>query len=271
MDYSIHDAVKAGFNKIVIIIRRDIEKDFREVIGNRIEKNLEGTGVTVTYAFQDFSDLPEGFVCPPDRQKPWGTGHAVLSVRDIVKEPFCVINADDYYGTQCFRDMHDFLVHKEGLAMAGFVLGNTLSDNGGVTRGVCRMDQDCNLLEIQETKGIEKGDGCAVADGKTLPLDALVSMNMWGMPESFMASLEEGFVTFLQNIAAGDVKSEYLLPIYIGDLLKENKVHVQVLPTPDVWFGVTYREDKDSVKSAIRDLIHKGRYKEALYSDLKRG
>lgn len=212
MDYSIHDALEAGFNKIVFIIRRDLEKDFKEIIGNRIEKIAE-----VAYAYQELGDLPEGFTCPQERTKPWGTGQAVLACKGIVNEPFAVINADDYYGKDPFVKLHDYLVQEhpaqngvQQISMAGFVLGNTLSDNGGVTRGICSTDADGRLLGITETSNIVKtGTGAAVRteEGDTpVDTDSLVSMNMWGLQPEFIDILEEKFIEFLREIPEGDVK-----------------------------------------------------------------
>ena len=256
MDYSIHDALEAGFNKVVFIIRKDLEKDFKEVIGNRISKITE-----VEYAFQELDDLPAGFAKPEGRTKPWGTGQAVLACKGLVKEPFAVINADDYYGKDPFVKLHDYLVQEHDvdevmpISMAGFVLGNTLSDNGGVTRGVCVVDENGNLTGVNETKNIVK----------ELDVKDLVSMNMWGLQPEFIDLLEKGFVEFLSAQKEGDVKGEYLLPIYIDELLHAGKAEVKVLPTDAEWFGVTYQEDKASVTEAFRKLIADGVYSEKLY------
>ncbi len=271
MDYSIHDALEAGFNKVVFIIRKDLEKDFKEVIGNRISKITE-----VEYAFQELDDLPAGFAKPEGRTKPWGTGQAVLACKGLVKEPFAVINADDYYGKDPFVKLHDYLVQEHDvdevmpISMAGFVLGNTLSDNGGVTRGVCVVDENGNLTGVNETKNIVKtaeGAGVEKEDGTVDPIDknSLVSMNMWGLQPEFIDLLEKGFVEFLSAQKEGDVKGEYLLPIYIDELLHAGKAEVKVLPTDAEWFGVTYQEDKASVTEAFRKLIADGVYSEKLY------
>ena len=271
MDYSIHDALEAGFNKVVFIIRKDLEKDFKEVIGNRISKITE-----VEYAFQELDDLSAGFAKPEGRTKPWGTGQAVLACKGLVKEPFAVINADDYYGKDPFVKLHDYLVQEHDvdevmpISMAGFVLGNTLSDNGGVTRGVCVVDENGNLTGVNETKNIVKtteGAGVEKEDGTVDPIDknSLVSMNMWGLQPEFIDLLEKGFVEFLSAQKEGDVKGEYLLPIYIDELLHAGKAEVKVLPTDAEWFGVTYQEDKASVTEAFRKLIADGVYSEKLY------
>lgn len=272
MDYTIHDAIEAGFNKIVFIIRRDIEADFREVIGNRIEAVCAAHGVEVGYAFQALDALPEGFRVPEGRGKPWGTGHAVLSAKELIREPFAVLNADDYYGKEAFVKIHDFLVSQAKdtrFCMAGFVLKNTLSENGGVTRGICQVDADCNLTDVVETSDIVKtADGAAV-NGIAVDPNAYVSMNMWGLTPEFMDILETGFHAFLSSDAAQNpLKAEYLLPIYIGRLLREGKASVKVLETNDKWFGVTYQEDKPQVVASFRELIEKGLYQEDLYSDL---
>lgn len=261
MDYSIHDALEAGFNKIIFIIRRDIEADFKEVIGNRIEQLCE-----VEYAYQALDSLPEGFSLPEGRTKPWGTGQAVLACKGILKEPFAVINADDYYGKEAFVKVHDFLVEhtntQQEYCMAGFVLGNTLSDNGGVTRGICRMDENGFLCDVTETHDIVKdGAGAKVSStGETVDVSSLVSMNMWGLTPEFLDTLDAGFTEFLGALTPEDSKAEYLLPTIIGGLLEERKVTVQVLKTEDKWFGVTYAEDKQSVADSFAELIRNGVY-----------
>lgn len=273
MDYSIYDALKAGFDKIVFIIRRDLEEDFREVIGNRIEKVAR-----VEYAFQELGDLPEGFSVPEGRKKPWGTGQAVLSIKGLVDGPFLVINADDYYGKEGFQKIHDYMVNhmkEDGdvydMCMGGFILRNTLSDNGTVTRGVCTLDGDGSLKEVTETYEIRmEADGSMKAqDEQGNPVqvnpDQHVSMNMWGLPAAFLKELEKGFPEFLENLKEGDIKSEYLLPKIIDKLVKAGKARVEVLETKDKWFGVTYKEDKETVVEAICSLIAEGAYPERLY------
>ena len=278
MDYSIHDAMEAGFDKIVFIIRKDIEEAFREAIGERIGKICAKQGVEVAYAYQDREDLPTGVTCPAERTKPWGTGQAVLACREILHEPFAVINADDYYGKEAFVKLHNFLTQytleqADALCMAGFILKNTLSDNGSVTRGVCETNADGYLTAVHETSNIVKvPDGAAVdEDGTLTPINAesYVSMNMWGLTPEFMKCLEDGFVEFFENTPAEKLlKAEYLLPIYIDELLQNCKVSVKVLDSHDKWFGVTYKEDKESVMAAFKKLIADGVYKEELFSDL---
>lgn len=271
MDYSIHDAKEAGFNKVVFIIRKDIFKEFEEIIGNRIKEQID-----VEYVFQELDDLPEGFEVPEGRTKPWGTGQAVLCCKDVVKEPFVIINADDYYGKEAFVKLHDFLVSGEDLGreftmgMGGFILKNTLSDNGTVTRGVSVVDENGLLSQVHETTGIEMGeDGQIKCDSKEVqewisPEDK-VSMNMWaGYPE-FLDFLAEDFKDFLVNVEEGDLKSEYLLPNIVDKLLKEERANVKVLETQDRWFGVTYKEDKETVQDAFRELIADGVYAEMLW------
>lgn len=272
MDYSIHDAMEAGFNKVIFIIRRDLEKDFKEIIGHRIEKLLP-----VEYAYQELEDLPAGYEVTPGRTKPWGTGQAVLSVKGMVDGPFLVINADDYYGREGFRRIHDYMVERMDsqseiydICMGGFVLSNTLSDNGTVTRGVCQVDGDGILTNVTETYNIQmKEDGLHATDENGAPVTISpsqpVSMNMWGLPASFIQELEEGFPVFLDSLKEGDIKSEYLLPKIIDNLVQNKKARVTVLDTPDKWFGVTYREDKQAVTDAIRGLIRSGIYKEKLF------
>ena len=262
MDYSIHDAMEAGFNKVIFIIRRDLEKDFKEIIGHRIEKLLP-----VEYAYQELEDLPAGYEVTPGRTKPWGTGQAVLSVKGMVDGPFLVINADDYYGREGFRRIHDYMAeHMDSqseiydICMGGFVLSNTLSDNGTVTRGVCQVDEEGYLTNVTETYNIQmKEDGLHATDESGAPVTISpsqpVSMNMWGLPASFVQELEKGFPVFLDNLKEGDIKSEYLLPKIINNLVQNKKARVTVLDTPDKWFGVTYREDKQAVADAIRGLI----------------
>lgn len=272
MDYSIHDAMEAGFNKVIFIIRRDLEKDFKEIIGHRIEKLLP-----VEYAYQELEDLPAGYEVTPGRTKPWGTGQAVLSVKGMVDGPFLVINADDYYGREGFRRIHDYMAeHMDSqseiydICMGGFVLSNTLSDNGTVTRGVCQVDEEGYLTNVTETYNIQmKEDGLHATDESGAPVtispSQTVSMNMWGLPASFVQELEKGFPVFLDNLKEGDIKSEYLLPKIINNLVQNKKARVTVLDTPDKWFGVTYREDKQAVADAIRGLIQSGVYKEKLF------
>lgn len=272
MDYSIHDAMEAGFNKVIFIIRRDLEKDFKEIIGHRIEKLLP-----VEYAYQELQDLPAGYEVTPGRTKPWGTGQAVLSVKGMVDGPFLVINADDYYGREGFRRIHDYMAeHMDSqseiydICMGGFVLSNTLSDNGTVTRGVCQVDGDGFLTNVTETYNIQmKEDGLHATDESGAPVTISpsqpVSMNMWGLPTSFIQELEKGFPVFLDSLKEGDIKSEYLLPKIIDNLVQNKKARVTVLDTPDKWFGVTYREDKQAVTDAIRGLIESGVYEEKLF------
>ncbi len=262
MDYSIHDALEAGFNKIVFIIRKDLEKDFKEIIGNRIEKLCR-----VEYAFQELDLLPDGFTDSWGRTKPWGTGQAIIACKDLINEPFAIINADDYYGKEAFRKVHDFLMSAEPKKYcgAGFILKNTLSENGGVTRGVCKVDADMKLIDIVETKDIIKtADGVTSAGGPIDP-DSYVSMNMWGVTPEYIGILERGFADFLTKLAPDDVKSEFLIPIYMDELIKSGEVSVTMLETNDKWFGVTYKEDKESVVDSFKELYAKGVYKENLY------
>ena len=271
MDYSIHDAIEAGFSKVVFIIRRDLDEDFRRIIGDRISKVVE-----VAYAYQAMDDLREGFSVPEGRKKPWGTGQAVLAARDVISEPFAVINADDYYGKEGFKLLYNVLTADdasegdiEKIYMAGFVLKNTLSDNGGVTRGICRRDEEGNLIGIDETKDIVKnGEGAAVqTDNGLVEVDpeSLVSMNMWGFSQSFVKELEKGFPEFLKTIEGNELKAEYLLPIIVDDMLSNGRAVVKVLRTDDQWFGVTYKEDKAFVKESFEKLVNAGVYKSPLF------
>ena len=266
MDYSIRDAKEAGFNKVVFIIRKDIFEEFEEIIGSRIKDQID-----VEYVFQELDDLPEGFEVPEGRTKPWGTGQAVLCCKDVVKEPFVIINADDYYGKEAFVKLHDFLVSGEDLGreftmgMAGFILKNTLSDNGTVTRGVSVVDENGLLSQVHETTGIMMGeDGkikCDLPDVQEwISPEDKVSMNMWAAYPEFLEFLAEDFKTFLSEVEEGDLKKEYLLPNIVDKLLKEGRANVKVLETQDRWFGVTYQEDKEAVQKAFAELIKEGVY-----------
>lgn len=273
MDYSIHDAMEAGFDKVIFIIRKDLEKDFKEIIGNRIEKLIP-----VEYAYQEIGNLPEGYEVTPGRTKPWGTGQAVLTIKGMVDCPFLVINADDYYGKEGFCRIHDYMVNEMDessdiydICMGGFVLANTLSENGAVTRGVCQVEEGGILKTVTETYDIRMTkEGLKAADDKGNPVavdpNQHVSMNMWGLPASFLDELEAGFPKFLDGIKPGDIKAEYLLPQIIDNLVQSGKAKVRVLDTPDKWFGVTYKEDKQAVVDAIRGLVDAGVYKEKLFS-----
>jgi choline kinase len=275
MDYSIYDALEAGFNKIVFIIRKDLEKDFKEIIGNRIEKIAR-----VKYAYQELDNLPNGFIKPNYRTKPWGTGHALLCAKDVIHDPFVVINADDYYGKEGFVKIHDYLVKQMNsdaecldICMAGFQLGNTLSENGGVTRGICEIKTDGTLTRVTETYEIKvQTKFTKFATGKTesgtfvdLSLEQNVSMNMWGLSPAFIKELENGFPLFLSSIKEGDGKAEYLLPKIVDQLIQTGKAKVKVLETHDNWFGVTYKEDKPFVSSAVKKLVVEGAYPHHLY------
>ncbi|SUO03475.1 UTP-glucose-1-phosphate uridylyltransferase [Faecalicoccus pleomorphus] len=283
MDYSIHDAIQAGFNKIIFVIRKDIEEDFKERIGNRVETIAQKMHVEIGYVFQDIHDIPEGFTFPNERTKPWGTGQAVLAAKELIHEPFAVINADDYYGKEAFQKLHDWLIidHEDtAYAMAGFILKNTLSDNGGVTRGVCKVEEGhTHVMDVVETSNIVKVVEDGVLKAKTndteLDINSYVSMNFWGFPAkvgqdpAFLDVLEKHFITFFkEDVINNPLKAEYLLPTLIGSLLRENKCTVKVLETHDKWFGVTYKEDKPEVVKSFKKLIEEGVYSTDLYSDL---
>ncbi|SCI84098.1 UDP-N-acetylglucosamine diphosphorylase/glucosamine-1-phosphate N-acetyltransferase [uncultured Roseburia sp.] len=266
IDYSIYDALEAGFDKIVFIIRKDLKKDFCDIIGKRIEKICK-----VEYVFQELDDLPKGFEKPVDRSKPWGTGQAVLCCKDIVHEPFAVINADDYYGKEAFKKVYQYLIKnsnsKRKYCMSGFILDNTLSENGTVTRGICKVDQEDMLIKINETSGIRRDDNGIIkdGDGNVIQSGTHVSMNMWGVTPEFIDILEQGFKDFLGSVGENDLKAEYLLPTVIGDLLGKGEISVKVLETRDKWFGVTYQEDKQTVINAFRGLVENETYKSPLY------
>ncbi|MGI6211831.1 MAG: nucleotidyltransferase family protein [Anaerovoracaceae bacterium] len=303
IDYSIHDAVKAGFRKIVLIISREIERDFEEIFGKRMRHILAKYGVEVDVVFQEMDDIPEGASVPEGRVKPWGTGQAVLACRDVIREPFLVINADDYYGETAFIQGHAFLKECAGpdessasnaveiaagriphpaplnLCMAGYVLKNTMSRHGGVTRGVCSMDRNGYLKSITETHELRMEGGMArgwyeTPDGQkvpcSIPPDATVSMNMWGLTPEFIHLLEKEFERFFRDIRrkGTELTEEFILPTIIGHLLEKGRVRVKVLNTGDKWFGMTFREDAEAVKEEIRDLIASGVYAEELFSDL---
>lgn len=269
MDYSIYDAKRAGFDKVVFIIRKDIEKDFKEVVGDRISKVID-----VEYVYQQLENIPDGVSAPQGRTKPWGTGHAVLMCKDVVKEPFAVINADDFYGEQSFRIIHDELANpthsggKYNFCMAGFKLGNTLSENGTVTRGIC-VEEGGILKSVYETSGIEYSDGILKYNRGDCPaeatVDSRVSMNMWGLTPRFFDELEPRFEKFIKGLAQDDVKSEFLLPKVVDELIHEGIAEVKVLETDGKWFGVTYKEDKPGVVSSIKRLICEGAYPENLW------
>lgn len=269
MDYSIYDAMEAGFDKVVFVIRKDLEKDFKEIIGKRIENQVH-----VEYAYQELDDIPDKYKGKfKDRKKPWGTGQAILCCKEVVHEPFLVINADDYYGKQAYTEAISYLTGNKdsgqlSACMVGFVLKNTLSENGGVTRGVCKVDENRMLTEISETHNIEKtAEGAQVREGESctsIDVESEVSMNMWGLTPEIFPVLENGFYTFLEQAKEEDDKAEYLLPTIIGGLLNEDKIKVKVLQSEDKWFGVTYKEDKEAVIHAIKELITQGIYGEQL-------
>ena len=268
MDYSAYAAKKAGFSKIIFIIRKDLEEDFVKIVGNRVAEQIN-----VEYVFQELTDLPEGFSVPEGRIKPWGTGQAILSVKDAIHEPFAVVNADDYYGEEGFKKIHDFLIsqtessEKYNISMVGFQLGNTLSENGSVTRGVCKVNAEHKLVDILETSGIHREKGKIVSDieGQELTDETPVSMNMWGFMPDFLNELEDRFVEFLSQIKGNEMKAEFLLPMIVGDLINENKAEVTVLSSKDKWFGVTYKEDKEYVVKSFEDLVKQGVYPEKLF------
>ena len=271
MDYSIRDAMEAGFNHVVFVIRRQLADEFKQIIGDRVAGIVD-----VDYAYQGISDVPEPYAERfAQRTKPWGTGQAILACRDLVDGPFLVINADDYYGREAYVKAADMLEKVSGkdkgltVGMISFILGKTLSDNGSVTRGICALNPDGTLNSICETKNIvktEEGAGVQTDEG-IVPLDvnAPVSMNMWVFPQSFMSVLKERFDQFLSALSPEDLKSEYLLPILIGQMLEEGSVLVQVETSQDQWFGMTYQEDVPAVKEAIRKMVDAGIYPESLY------
>lgn len=274
IDFSIYDAICAGFEKVIFIIKKEIEKDFKEVIGKRISKQIE-----VEYVYQDICNLPKGYPIPEGRVKPWGTGHAILSCKSVVDGSFAVINADDYYGRDAFKKIYEQLSQMEDdqkyqYTMVGYQLYNTLTENGHVARGVCTIDEKQRLLGIHERTKIEKHENKAEYtedDGKTwkeLPESTIVSMNMWGFTNSILTELENRFGAFLdKELGSNPLKCEYFLPSVVDDLLKEDKAEVTVLSSQDRWYGVTYKEDKEMVVKAIQKLKDKGLYPEKLWEE----
>lgn len=256
LDYSVYDAMNAGFNKVAFVIKKEIEHDFRELVGKRIEKKID-----VSYAFQELDKLPYGFSVPADRTKPWGTGHAVLCCKDIVDQPFAAINADDFYGPSAYKQINNYLsISNNDYCMVGFRLKNTLTDNGTVSRGICKTDENSYLRDINEITNIIN---CTYEneDGKIISLDpdTVVSMNMWGFTPDLFDYLEDGFERFLKE-KINIPKSEYFLPSQIDELIKNGKKQAKVLIAEDKWFGMTYKEDKPVLKAAIDEMTALGRY-----------
>lgn len=272
IDFSIFDAKRAGFKKVVFIIKHEIEKDFKEMVGNHIARYMD-----VEYVYQQLDNLPEGYSVPEGRVKPWGTGHAILSCMDTVKEPFAVINADDYYGVHAFQKIYDYLSQarddeKYRYAMVGYILENTLTENGHVARGVCTCDEKGMLAGIHERTHIEKR-GVETQymedDGKTwvtIPEGSTVSMNMWGFTPSILQELKKRFMEFLDTEAKKNpMKAEYFLPFVVDELIQEGKATAKVLKTSDRWYGVTYKEDKQMVMDAIQKMKDDGIYPDKLW------
>lgn len=273
IDYSIYDARRAGFEKVIFVIKRELEEDFRRLVGDRIAR-----GIQVEYAFQELDDLPAGYAVPAGRKKPWGTTHAVLAARDLIRGPFAVINSDDYYGPEAFRLIYDFLSTQDEAAvpqryaMVSYLLGNTVTDNGSVARGVCRVGEDGLLREVVEHTRIEKdgSDARSTLDGGEtwvpLPGSTPVSMNFWGFQRSFVDEGEARFPEFLDRILVENPeKGEFYLPLLVSRLIGEGKAQVRVLPSEDKWYGVTYREDKPGVVAALADMTARGLYPENLW------
>lgn len=271
LHYSIYDAMRAGFKRVIFLIKHEIEKDFRSIVGDPVARHME-----VHYAFQQLDTLPEGYTVPEGRQKPWGTGHAVLCCRDLIDAPFCVINADDYYGPSAFKSAYDFLAkaeddEKKRYMMVGYLLKNTVTANGHVARGICEVSKDGYLLTVTETTHIISCcDGVLTTDDEItytkLPGDTLVSMNMWGFTPSLLETLSREFPVFLDRAAKENpLKSEFFLPSVVSAMLAKNEASVQVLPSLDKWYGVTYREDKPDVMLAITDMTNLGKYPRPLW------
>ena len=261
IDFSVYDAIRAGYNKVVFIIREDFEKQFKEKISNKYQDKIK-----VEIVYQDLHDLPNSFSCPKDRSKPWGTGHAILAARNVISEPFAAINGDDFYGRESFKIISDhYSSVNSGFAMAAFQLDKTLSDYGSVSRGICEQNLN-QLVTVVETHGIKKSSAGNIECDRDISLlgNELVSMNMWGFMPSIFDHLEKMFNEFLdENIS--DLKSEFLIPSVVNDLIEKNIEKVQVLKTRSTWFGVTYIEDKPFVKNQIKELIQTGIYPEKLF------
>lgn len=264
MEYSIHDAIRAGFDKIVFIIKPEMEQTVRALCGDRIAKQVE-----VAYAFQTYDSIPAFYTIPADRVKPFGTVHAVLSAKDVVHEPFAVLNADDYYGVTAFKTMYDALVNlkdEHEACMVGYKLKNTVSENGTVTRGLCAMDEQGNLTQVKETYKIAPCPDGTIRDlqsegeGVILDPEVLVSMNFWGFTPWIFEAGQAYFESFLRALAPDNIKGECLLPIMVDDLMQQKQLRVQLLSTDAVWFGITYKEDKASVQADIRALHERGIY-----------
>ena len=273
LDYTVYDAHRAGFDTVIFVIKPEIEKDFREKAGDRIAKVMD-----VKYVFQRPDDLPEGYTVPEGREKPWGTAQAVLAARDVVDGPFAVINADDYYGPEGFEEIYNYLIHHPDTpgmyeyAMVGYLLKNTVTENGSVARGVCTETASGYLHSVVERTKIMKGDRCPMYtedDGLTwhdLCEDDIVSMNLWGFQKSYLEEAWAGFPAFLDKaLAENPLKAEYYLPTVVSNLLSQHKARVKVLRSNDKWYGVTYKEDKPGVEAALADLRAKGLYPEELW------
>jgi NDP-sugar pyrophosphorylase family protein len=250
LDYALHDARESGFDRAVIIIKRAIEKDFRELVGKRIEKIMD-----VDYAFQEFEKVPAPFTVHPERVKPLGTGHALLCAKDQIHAPFCILNSDDFYGRESFEIVHQHLLTSSEWCMAGYLLGNTLSEMGGVNRGICQVDEDGYLTKIVETMNITRESG--------YPDDTIVSMNMWGLTPEILPMLEEDFTRFMRDMQ-NPIKDEHYLPTFIDDMISAGKTKVQVLRSGAKWHGVTYQADAEALRLAIADMYAKGIYPEKL-------
>ena len=273
IDYSIYDARRAGFETVVFVIKPEIEADFKARVGSRVEKNMN-----VRYVFQRRDDLPAGYTVPEGREKPWGTAQAALAAREVVDGPFAVINADDYYGPEAFRLIYDYLRgHADGAqyeyVMVGYLLKNTVTENGTVARGVCQETSEGYLGQITERTKIEKGDPPRYTEdgGETwtdLPEDTIVSMNLWGFNQSFLEEAWARFPAFLdKTLAENPLKGEYYLPTVVSWLIEEGKARVRVLRSEDKWYGITYREDKPAVVAAIAEKTKAGLYPEQLWDE----
>lgn len=271
LELSVYDAIKAGFEEVIFILREEIVEEFKDLIGNKLAQFIK-----VKYVIQDINNIPEGFEVPEGRTKPWGTGHAILCAKDIVKAPFTVINADDFYGRESFKLMYDFLNNNKDEryhAMVGYELKNTLSKNGHVARGICTVEDGELIKVIERTKIIKRGESAFYTEDEKewieLDYNSIVSMNMWGFMNSVFSECEDGFKRFLENtIRSNPLKGEYFIPLIVSNLISKKEAKVKVMSSKDKWYGVTYQEDKDLVRDAIGELIKNGVYPKKLWEEI---
>ena len=257
MEYSIHDAIEAGFNKVVFVLKDEMVDTVKNTVGEKFKDRVE-----LEYATQDYSSLPDFYVLPPERAKPFGTVHAVLCAKEYLTEPFATVNADDYYGKECFVLMHDFQTRLKGAsdaAMVTYILKNTVSDNGAVTRGICSV-KDGKLVKVDETGGIVPKDGVIVGENGEIDPESEVSMNFWGFHQDVLGRMQRYFEDFLKGLKPDEIKAECLLPVMVNDLLASGEMTVLATPSHDKWFGITYKADKEDVENKLKALHESGVY-----------